>query len=360
MKTRHRNVTLYRDRHGKLRARWRKTGFPTYSFQHLPDTPGFDGELKALLSGQLVEAAPRVIPGSVSDLLARYYRSADFAAKGGDDDKRRRRGLLESFRAEWGNDLVRDFSFEHIEHILLQRAKKREGARGRMVGGQVAATNLRKQLRRLFAYAVKLKWIPSNPVDLAETVGKVKLTGYHTWTEAEIAQYQRKHPLGTKARLALEIILWTGQRRGDTRLFGPKHIVRGKINFKASKNDADLWLPIAGPLKRAIEAMPSVGISTFLVTDYGKPFSKDGFGNKMREWCDQAGLPQCSAHGLRKAIARRMAESAATQAEIKAVGGWKGDQEVATYTAAAAQEGLADSGVARVEQKYGGLENGEP
>ena len=31
------------------------------------------------------------------------------------------------------------------------------------------------------------------------------------------------------------------------------------------------------------------------------------FGNKMREWCNQAGLPHCSAHGLRKAMSRRLA-----------------------------------------------------
>ena len=350
MKTRHKNVTLYRDRHGKLRARWRKAGHKPHTFKALPDTPGFDAELKAVLAGKHVEPEARHLPGSVNDLVTRYYRAADFADKGGADDKRRRRGLIESFRTDFGRDLVRDFSFEHIEAILLARIEKRKDARGREVGGQVAATNLRKQLVRLFNYAVKLKWIATNPVVLAERVGKNKIKGYHTWTEAEIARYQAAHPVGTKARLALEIALWTGQRRGDVRLFGPKHIVRGKVNFRASKNDADLWLPLAAPLKRAIDAMPSVGLSAFLVTEYGKPFTKDGFGNKFRDWCDEAGLRHCTIHGLRKAIARRMAESAATQAEIKAVGGWKGDQEVATYTAAAEQERLAETGFRRLDK----------
>lgn len=350
MKTRYKGVTVNPDRHGKLRARYRRHGLSVY-MKGLPDQPGFDAEYKALLAKK-VEAPDRYLPGSVNDLVTRYYRSADFAAKGGADDKRRRRGLIESFRADYGNDMVEDFSFEHIEAILLARTEKRVLENGRTVGGQVAAVNLRKQLRRLFAYAKKLKWISGNPVEEADKVGKNKLTGYHPWSEAEIAQYKRRHPVGTKARLALEIILWTGQRRGDARLFGPKHILDGRIKFRVGKTDREHWLPVATDLRRAIDATPSVGIKTYLVNDYGQPFTKDGFGNKMREWCDQAGLPQCSAHGLRHALGRRSAESAATQQQIKAVGGWKGDAEVSTYTADAQQEALAAAGLALVIERF--------
>lgn len=342
MKTRYPNVTVNPDRHGKLRARWRKAGSEPKYLKTLPDQPGFETELAAIIAKARV-FEDRHIAGSVNDLVARYYRAADFVAKGGEADKARRRGLIESFRREFGNDLVSDFTFEHIEAILIRRTVKREGDRGRMVGGEVAATNLRKQLRRLFAYAKKLKWISANPVDEADRVGKVRLNGYHTWTEDEIAQYQARHPFGTKARLALEIILWTGQRRGDARLFGPRHIVRDKINYRAGKNDADLWLPIAPDLKRAIGEMPAVGMTTYLVNELGKPFSAETFGNKMRHWCGQAGLPHCSAHGLRKAIARRMATSGASQRAMKAVGGWKRDEEVAIYSEAAEQEALADT-----------------
>jgi integrase len=352
MKTRYKGVTVNPDRHGKLRARYRRHGLSVY-MRTLPDQPGFDAEYKTLLAHK-VETADRFLPGSVNDLVARYYKSADFAAKGGPDDKRRRRGLIESFRVEYGNDMVDNFSFEHIEAILITRTEKRPNDKGRMVGGQVAAVNLRKQLRRLFAYARKLKWISGNPVEEADKVGKNKLTGYHPWSEAEITKYKRRHPIGTKARLALEILLWTGQRRGDARLFGPKHIVGGRIRFHVGKTDRDHWLPVATDLRNAIDATPSVGIKTYLVNDYGQTFTKDGFGNKMREWCDQAGLPQCSAHGLRHAMGRRMAESDATQQQMKAVGGWKGDAEVATYAASANQERLADAGMQRVFDQFSG------
>jgi len=48
-----------------------------------------------------------------------------------------------------------------------------------------------------------------------------------------------------------------------------------------------------------------------------------------------------------------MAESEATQPQMKAVGGWKGDRDVAIYAAAAEQERLADAGLERVIVKFG-------
>jgi integrase len=344
------NVSGFTDRHGKLRWRWRKSGFPTYYFRNPPDTPGFRDELAACEAGDRLKAgAGRCVPRSINDLVARYYGSADFNS-GGAADQHRRRLLIESFRAEFGDDLVEHFGFEHIEAILLKRSRKRvEG--GRPVGGKVAAQNLRKQLRRLFAYAKRLQWIRANPVEDATKIKADQTGGYHTWTEAEIAQYQRRHPLGTKARLALEIFLWTAQRRGDASTFGRKHLKGGKVNFRAGKTGRELWQPAAPQLLEAIAAMPVTGTETFLVTDYGKPFTRAGLGNKMREWCDEAGLPHCTAHGVRKAVARRLAEGGATQVQIKAVGGWRGDAEVATYTAAAEQAQLADVALGRLAQQ---------
>jgi integrase len=346
-KRRYPNVSSFKDRHGKLRWRYRKTGHPTGYFSHPPDTPGFKEELAAFeAAAPRAAGTGRATPGSVADLLARYYGSADFNG-GGPADQQRRRLLLEGFRAEFGGDQVANFRFDHIEAILLERSAKREVG-GRKVGGKVAAQNLRKQLRRLFAYAKRLGWIASNPVEDAERIRVPKSHGYHAWTEAEIRQYQDRHPLGTRARLALEIMLWTWQRRGDARLFGPDQLKGGRINYRQGKTGKDLWLPAAPQLLEAIGAMQRVGLKTYLVTDFGKPFSAAGFGNKMRLWCDQAGLPHCSAHGIRKAGARRAAQLEAGNQGLKAVGGWSGDAEVATYTAAVEQEALAEATLGRV------------
>lgn len=349
-KRRYPNVSCFTDRHGKLRWRWRKAGYTAYYFRNPPDTAGFKEELAACESGSPLEIGQgRCVPRSVGDLVARYYASANFN-RGGTADQHRRRLLIESFREKFARDLVVNFRWDHIEAILAERSEKRMQG-NRTVGGPVAALNLHKQLRRLFAYAKRLGWIKDNPVDDAERVAAPKTGGYYSWTEADITQYQARHALGTRARLAMEIMLWTAQRRDDARLFGPAHLKNGEINYRQAKTGTDLRLPVAPQLLEAIRAMQRVGVKTFLVTEFGKPFSKAGFGNAMRRWCDEAGLPQCTAHGLRKAMARRLAEGNATHQAIKAVGGWKGDAEVTIYTAGADQKRLAGAAISQLARE---------
>lgn len=349
------HVTAFYDRHGKERFRYRKGAISRY----LPgpyNSPDFRAALKAAQRALPQPDKNATAPGTVDDLVSRYYASAGFR-KAGADRQKVARGIIEGFRAEFGKDLVRGFTFEHIEAILLARSeKRRDEKRKRWVGGATAAVNLQKQIRRLFRYAMKLKLIDANPAELAESVTAPK-GGHHTWTEPEIAAFRKRHALGTKARLALEIILWTAQRRGDVHRFGPRHIRNGQIAFTASKGQKPMRLPAAPQLLAAIRAMPSVGIETYLVTAFGKPFSRDGFGNWFAERCKEAGVPG-RAHGLRKATARRAAELEATQAMLKAIGGWEQDTEVATYTKAADQARLADVVFTRLADWDGG-ENGQ-
>lgn len=90
-----------------------------------------------------------------------------------------------------------------------------------------------------------------------------------------------------------------------------------------------------------------IGVKTFLVTDYGKPFTPAGFGNKMREWCDEAGLPHCSAHGLRKAFLRRMAEAGCSEDYIASISGHKDYREIRKYVQAANKARMATEGMAK-------------
>jgi len=340
------NVSSYLDRHGKRRYRWRKSGSKPHTFKAAYGTKEFAEELAAVIAGKAGQAPSRHQIGTVAWVAARYRVSTSFNGQKNAQTERTAWLILEKFVAEYGEDKISNFQFEHIEVILARAAEKRTNEKGRLVGGPHAAHNLRRELKTFFDYAFKLLRIErANPVDKAATV-KTPRGGFHTWTEEEIAQYRAHHKLGTKARLALEIFLWTVQRRGDASKFGHKHLRGGQISFTPSKTKDSTGVVIAMPaapqLLAAIDAMAVVGTETFLVTDYGKPFTVAGLGNKMREWCDDAGLPQCSAHGLRKAAARRAAEQGATNQGLKAVGGWSSDRQVAVYTEAANQALMAD------------------
>lgn len=339
------HVTAFHDRHGKERFRYRKGAIHRY-LRGPYNSPEFSEDLKAAQNADPIPKLVRSNVGTVNDLVARYYASGTFQ-KAGDARQKVARGIIEGFRAEFGDDRVADFTFEHVEAILSAKAKKRAVGK-RIVGGPVAAVNLQKQLRRLFRYAVKLGLVTANPAELAESVRAPK-GGHHTWTEDEIARYRARHPVGTKARLALEIVLWTLQRRGNVVDFGPRHIQDGKIDFVALKGNKPMKLPAAPQLIAAIRAMPSVGLKTYLVTQYGKPFSPDGFGNWFADRCKEAGVPG-RAHGLRKAAARRAAELEATNAMLKAIGGWEQDSEVTTYTKGADQARLAALAMNRLSE----------
>ena len=101
-------------------------------------------------------------------------------------------------------------------------------------------------------------------------------------------------------------------------------------------------LPVIAELKELIDATPSDHL-TFLTTKFGRSFTSNGFGNRFRKWCDEAGLPHCSAHGLRKAGAAIAAENGATATQLMAIFGWKTMKEAERYTRAARQKVLAGS-----------------
>ena len=344
------NVSSFLDRHGKRRYRWRKAGRSHYFTAH-PTSPEGQLELAAFVAGIPSASAPERHPhGTVGWLAKRFIASPGFAGGKAPARLHTARLILDKFVAEFANDQVAGFRFDHIEAILMQAARPRiePSPRGpRKRGGPSAAANLRGELLPLFDYAIRLGLIASNPVRLA-VAPAVPKGGFHAWTEAEIATYRATHALGSKARLALEIFLWTWMRRGDASEFGRSQLKAGKITYTQAKTGKTLRLPAAPQLLAAIEALPATGIGTFLVTDFGKPFSKAGLGNKMREWCDEADLPHCTAHGLRKAGARRAAEAGGTNPQLKAMGGWSGDSEVATYTASADQARLAETTMAAV------------
>jgi integrase len=176
--------------------------------------------------------------------------------------------------------------------------------------------------------------------------------GHHTWTRDEIEQFKARHPLGTQGRLALDLLRFTTGRREDAVRFGRQHIKGGRIRWRQAKNEhrspVDIDTEVHPELAASIGASP-LGNLTFLVTEYGKPFTPNGFGNKFKDWCRQADLPHCSAHGLRKATATQLAEEGATPHEIMAVTGHRTLEEVERYTKQANRKRSADVAMSKLK-----------
>jgi len=178
----------------------------------------------------------------------------------------------------------------------------------------------------------------------------VKSEGFHSWSDAEIAQFEKHHPVGSRARLALALLLYTGQRRSDIVRLGRQLLRDCVLTVRQQKTGAELLIPVHPILQAILDDAPKDNM-TFLTTQFGKPFTSNGFGNWFRDQCNAAGLPQCSAHGLRKAAARRLAEAGCTAHEIASITGHASLKQVAHYTKAADQGRLASAAMEKVKTR---------
>jgi len=226
--------------------------------------------------------------------------------------------------------------------MMLMERKAREGLPG-------AANNRRKWLSAMCGWGVKKKISTKFAVNPARDAEREKYAtdGFYTWTIADIRQFEERYPIGTKPRLAFALLLFAGLRRSDMVQLGRQHVRDGWIRFVPRKtrhvSKAMSEKPLLPALAEVIAGSPR-GPLTFLVTDQGKvgkPFTANGFGNKMREWCDTAGLPECTAHGLRKVAAMLAAENGATTKQLMALFDWLSPQMAEIYTRKAEKKRLA-------------------
>jgi len=278
--------------------------------------------------------------GSLGWLAARYFASPEFSSLD-PTSRRRRRAIIENCLREplrpGAKEIMRDCPVAAltVAHVKMLRDSK--------VAKPAAANNRRKWLSAMFGWAVEDGATRSNP---ARDVRRIRYSssGFHTWTVEEALQYEAHHPIGTKPRLAFALMLYLGVHRSDAARIGPKHVHDGWIKFTPRKTRHKKPEPSEKPVLpvlAGIIAKSEVGVFTFLVTKDGKPYTDAGLGNAMREWCDQAGLPQCTAHGLRKVGATLAAERGATDRELMALFDWSSQQQANTYTAAASRKRLA-------------------
>lgn len=196
--------------------------------------------------------------------------------------------------------------------------------------------------RHLIRVAIENGFIETDPSADIHAKSE-KTSGFHTWTEAELKRFREFHKTGTTPRLALEIMWSTGLAPVDALRVGWSDAIDEEtLHLKRSKTGAEVWPVISPELRREL-AHVTDREGPWLKTQYGKPFSSAGFVQRFRAWCDAAGLPQCTAHGIRKARATRMAESGKTTHQLMAAFGWVTLQEAERYTRRADRRRLAKS-----------------
>lgn len=358
-----------KDRHDNTRLYFRrKVGAAKIRMTAAPGTEEFledyrlalRGERRSRTVSEKAVPAKSVDPASFELLATRYMASSAFLTLDPETQYAWRR-TLEAICAE-KIDGVRTGPLpyalmepKHVKIIQEAKAKFPEAANQRV-----------KVMRQMFKWACDptvalAKGNPARDVKYINTASQ----GFHTWSVDEVYAYQNRHPVGTKARLAMDLMLMLMVRRSDVVLLGPQMECDGGAaiawtEFKGRKKKPKARiLPILPALRASIDATKS-GHLAYLTTKYGKPFTRNGFGNWFKRRCREAGLEHCSAHGLRKAGATFAAEHGATTKQLQALGGWKTLKEPERYTQAANMKTMAASAMHMVVPTENPAKNPHP
>src|ERR1700737_1655298 len=298
-----RYVNEFVDRHGKVRYYFRRPGSRSVKLPGLPGSIEFMDAYQAALASVAPPppSSKHVIRGSLAEIAGAYFRSAPFANLS-QSSQRLYRVALKPVLAAHGHRLVRDLPKAAARNVIEAIGATRPGM----------ANLTRAALSQVMIYAIATDVRTDDPFS---GLPRYRLGTHHTWSEAELSQYERRWPLGTRERLAFALLLYTAQRGADVARMTRNDIVDGCIRVaqdKARKGTTnELMIPIHPALARALKAGPVVGMQHLITEARGRPLR--GLTRLLETAAERAGLPShCVAHGLRKAALRRIAEHGGT------------------------------------------------
>jgi enterobacteria phage integrase len=332
-------VKQYRDRTGKLRYYLRHPKNPSVP---LPGPPGSRQFMAAYEAGFVAPKAKKGKhgDGTIGALVIGFYQSSGFKNLA-PSSQQRYRLVLDKFAQKDGHRLVRDMPRRVAISIIEEIGETAPGM----------ANLSASVMRRLFAYAIGKELRKDNPFSGIEPY---RLGSHHTWSEAEIATYRAAWPIGTRERLAFDLLLYTGQRVGDVAAMRRSDLRNGVIHVTTEKTGAELDIPLHPDLLRSIKACAAQGL-TLIGSPHGRPMSAKALSAMVTRAALAAGLSKkCVPHGLRKSAMRRLAEYGSTSKEIASMSGHRSLKEIERYTDAADQAHLARSAVARIAEEQNG------
>jgi len=301
-------------------------------------TPEFEIEYQAALAGQ-----PRPKSGTKAGSLAwliERYRETPAWLQLSLATRRQRENILKQVIATAG-----DKPFRAITEASIAQGRDRRG------NTPFQARHFLDTMRGLFGWAEEAQQVNINPAAKVHYPVLKSGDGFPPWTEDDVAVYEAQWPLGTRQRVWLAMLLYTGLRRGDAVRLGRQHVRDGVATLRTEKTGTEVHLPLLRPLIEALKAGPT-GDLAFICGANGKPFTKESFGNAFADACRAAGIRK-SAHGLRKIGATRAANNGATVAQLNAIFGWTGSKMAAHYTRAADRRRLAGEAMAKLLMNTG-------
>jgi integrase len=323
-------------RHG--RAVWyvRVGKGPRVRLRAVYGSPEFTVEYEAAVAGEPIE---RTCPanGTMLWLLERYRETTAWL----DLSIATRRQRENIFKHVMDGAGLEPFKSVSRKHIVAGRDRRKDTP--------AQARNFLDAMRGLFRWALEADHVKADPTAGVKNPKRKKGPGFPKWTELEVEQYEARWPVGTRQRVWMAVLLYSGLRRGDAVLLGRQHARDGAHTLRTEKSGETITvtLPILPALADVLEAGPT-GDLAYICGERGRPLTKEAFGNMFSKAARAAGV-QKSAHGLRKVGATRAAQNGATVAELEAIFGWTGGGMAALYTREADRARLSARAMSKLE-----------
>jgi site-specific recombinase XerD len=336
-------------RHGKTVWVVRLGKGPRIRIRSAYGSPEFDAEYKAAVNGEPIGRKPTASAASLQWLWDGYREPGAWTSLAL-STRRQRENIMLRVLKESGSKPFAVIRPTHIQDGIERRSKTPSAAR-----------NFLDTMKGMFRWAKKRGHVKVDPTATdIEPPKRKKSKGFPAWTREDIEVYRRKWPLGTRQRVWLDVLLYTGPRRGDAAIIGKQHekdirnpdgSVSKVVQFKTEKSGelVTVTLPILPALRESLDAGPT-GDLTWICGARGRPFAKESFGNEFSQAARQAGIAK-SAHGVRKIAATVAAENGATGKELDAIFGWvDGGKTSAIYTEAANRARLASRAAHKLDE----------
>lgn len=348
----------YKDRHGKVRWRFRR-GSKTIQLPGDPaESPAFEAAYMAAVEGrpaptpaEVVRLPTAVVPKSFKAAW-RILRTEDEEWKElGPDIKTAQTNIIERFLTmavvegetlTFGDCPVGDLKRRHVKALLARTSEKSiDPETAREVGGKHAAANLLRVLRKLTGVALDQEWIENDPTYRIKYRPKYK--GWKAWPDEMLDKFEEAWPIGSTPRTVYALALYFGHRRSDVTRVKPADLRERDHKVVQKKTGKELVLPIHPNLHDALRAINDLEERPFVVmTQQGKPFSPKGLTVRMRQWTKAAGMPPgYTLHGLRKTLGKQLAEHEATTRQLMDMLGHDNIAHAELYSREAEQKRMA-------------------
>jgi len=171
---------------------------------------------------------------------------------------------------------------------------------------------------------------------------------HEPWPDRVIEKFEAEATPKPNARLALSLLLYTGQRAGDVAAMKWDQYDGKGIAVRQQKTGELLWIPCHSKLRNALDS--NERRSPFILTTEAKSgYTSGSFRNMISDTAKQIGAGEFTAHGLRANAAMALAEAGCTPHQIMAITGHRTFKMVLHYTRRAAQKRLAQEAIDRLE-----------